>query len=439
MTARWLDPHMLDVVRGAATALPLRALGAGLSFALNLLLARLLGADDAGVYFLALTVASVASTVATLGLGNVLVRHTAAEAERGDYTALKAIALTGTRLSLACAMAMTVLLIAAAPWIGEQILGKPELTRPLQWMALTIVPQTQMQLRAQMLRGLKKIAVSQMLRNVDVPFLTLVFVALLGGAHGATGAIWSFVAANLITVVAAAWLWRRAAGPDEAGESPMGVGELLRSGLAMLQINLMNMAFNPLTIFLLGAMGSTASVALYAVAFRTALLTRFALMAVNAIAGPKFAALHGAADGAALSSTSRRSTVLVTVAALPMLFFFIVFPGWTMGLFGPAFAEGAELLRIIAIGQFTAVISGAVGYLLMMSGNEKKLRDNTLAAGLVCIVLNLALIPAYGATGAAVAVSVAIVVRSLLGTLQVYRCLGILPFFLQAPNAGDGE
>lgn len=439
MAARWLDTHMVEVLKGAATALPLRAIGAGLSFALNLLLARLLGADDVGIYYLALTVTTMASAIATLGLGNVMVRHTAAKAEIGDFAALKAVAGTGTRISLACGIALTILLAAAAPLICEHLLSKPELTRPLQWMALTIVPQTQMRLRAQLLRGLKKIALSQMLRHVDVPFLTLAFIALLGGAYGATGAVWSFVAANLITAIAAAWLWKRAAGPDQGGVSPLGARALIRSGLPILQSSMMNLALSPLTTLLLGAMSSSASVAVFAIAFRTALLTRFAMMAVNAIAAPKFAALHSTADGAALSSTSRRSTFLVTLAALPMLFCFIVFPRWTMGLFGAEFADGATLLRILAIAQFTAVISAAAPFLLLMSGNERMLRNNTLVSAVVCLVLNVLLIPAFGTIGAAIAVAAAIVVRSLLGSLQVYRCLGIVPFFIAAPATTGGD
>ena len=439
MAVRWLDGHTREIIRGAATAFPVRIVGAGLGFALNVVLARMLGADGAGVYFLALTVAAVASAIATAGLGNVLVRHTAVNAERGDTASLKAIARIGTRLSLAFAVALTVLLVLAAPLICEPILGKPELTRPLQWMALTIVPQTQMRLHAQLLRGLKKIALSQSLRNVDVPLLTLGLLAILGGAYGATGAIWAFVTANAVTAVAASLLWRRAAGPAAPGESPLGARELLRSGMPILQTNLLNMTLGPLTTMLLGALGSSASVALFAVAFRTALLTRFAVMAINAIAAPKFAALHGRADGAALARTSRRSSLLVTLASLPMLACFLLFPGWTMGLFGAGFADSAELLVILALGQATAVLSGPVGHLLMMSGNARHWRNASLMSGLLCVALNLALIPAYGPAGAAIAVAAGIVFRSLLGTIQVYRKLGILPFFMAAPAAAEDE
>ncbi len=437
MAARWLDTHMVEVLKGAATAFPLRAVGAGLGFALNLVLARLLGADDVGIYYLALTVSMMASAIATLGLGNVLVRHTAANAERGDFTELRAIARTGTRLSLACAIGLTLLLATAAPWICENLLGKAELTRPLQWMALTIVPQTQMRLHAQLLRGLKKIALSQMLRNVDVPFFTLVFIAMLGGSYGATGAVWCFVTANLITAVVAAWLWQRAAGSGDVGQSPIGVRALLRSGIPILQSELL--LVNAVTMLMLGAINAPAAVAIYGVAFQTAKPMRYIMMAVNSIAGPKFAALHGMGEGNALNRTARGSALLMTVVAVPMLLVLILFPEWIMGLFGSEFVAGAGVLRILAITQFIAVMSGSIGSLLVMSGHERLLRNNSAAAFVMAILLNLVLIPEFGAMGAAISAAAAIVLRNGLGMLQVYRRLGILPFFVSAPGNGGEE
>ena len=437
--AHWLDDHMREVLRGTLTAAPLRAIGAGLALVLNILLARLLGADGAGLYFLALTVATIASTIGTAGLGQVLVRHTAANAARDDLAAAKATARRGTRLSLLCAITVSVLLLLIAPWAADALLGKPELGLPLQWMALTILPQTQLQLHAQLLRGLKKIALSQILRNVDVPLLTMVFLVLLAGTYGVTGAVWSFSLANAITAVAAAWAWRQAVGPVAARREAASAGDLLSSGGLILQTNLMNLLIGPIATLLLGSMAPAAAVAVFAVAFRTARLTRFALMAVNSISAPKFAALHSAADAKALTATARRSSLLITLIASPLLLLFVVFPGWTMSLFGAAFVEGAEVLMILALGQFVAALCGSVGYLLMMSGHEKRLRNNTAIAAVVALGLNLLLIPELGAVGAAIAVSSAIALRSLLGSIQVYRQLGILPFFLPAPAETTDE
>ena len=45
-----LESHMIEIVRGASVAFGMRILTAGLGFGLNVLLARLLGAEGAGVY-----------------------------------------------------------------------------------------------------------------------------------------------------------------------------------------------------------------------------------------------------------------------------------------------------------------------------------------------------------------------------------------------------
>jgi hypothetical protein len=91
-------------------------------------------------------------------------------------------------------------------------------------------------------------------------------------------------------------------------------------------------------------------------------------------------------------------------------------------------------LVILAVAQFIAVLCGSVGPLLIMSGNERQLRNVSAAAFVLCLVLNILLIPEFGALGAAISACVAIVFRNLLGTLQVYRHLHILPFFVKGKS-----
>ena len=49
------DQYMRDVIQGSSKAFVLRVLGAGLSFGFNAMLARLLGAQGVGIYYLAFT------------------------------------------------------------------------------------------------------------------------------------------------------------------------------------------------------------------------------------------------------------------------------------------------------------------------------------------------------------------------------------------------
>ncbi|MCR4288475.1 MAG: polysaccharide biosynthesis C-terminal domain-containing protein, partial [Deltaproteobacteria bacterium] len=160
-------------------------------------------------------------------------------------------------------------------------------------------------------------------------------------------------------------------------------------------------------------------------ASRTAFLISFVLIAVNTIAAPKFAALYHKGDMEALGSIARHSAKLMAIFASPVLLLFLIFPGWVMAIFGSQYADHGLILAVLAIGQFINVATGSVGYLLVMTGNERLQLYGISAVTVVSIVLYLTLIPAFGITGAAIATGVSVASQNLLACYLVYRALGI--------------
>lgn len=61
------DPHMREVARGTLLAFVLKLGGSGLAFAFNVAVARLMGAEGAGLYFLALAVTTIGSVIGVSG------------------------------------------------------------------------------------------------------------------------------------------------------------------------------------------------------------------------------------------------------------------------------------------------------------------------------------------------------------------------------------
>jgi O-antigen/teichoic acid export membrane protein len=72
--------------------------------------------------------------------------------------------------------------------------------------------------------------------------------------------------------------------------------------------------------------------------------------------------------------------------------------------------------------------TGNVTVVLLMSGKSVWVLANTAVALLVNVVLNLALIPPLGMTGAAIAWAASIVVNNVVPLGQVWRFLGLDPF-----------
>jgi O-antigen/teichoic acid export membrane protein len=179
------------------------------------------------------------------------------------------------------------------------------------------------------------------------------------------------------------------------------------------------------TIFL-GVWESNENIGIYSAANRTAMLTSFVLVAVNSIAAPKFAALYQEGDIDALGSLARNSTKIMVLLASPALLLFFMLPEWVLAIFGQEFKQGSTVLIILALGQFINVVTGSVGYLLMMSGYERLMRNVLFVCMFISIILNILLIPNYGIIGGALAAALVISIQNLIAMTLVYKKLKIL-------------
>lgn len=65
-----LDANMKEIVRGSLLVFTLKIAGVGTNFGVNVVIARVLGADRAGVYYLALMVATIASVIGRVNRTN---------------------------------------------------------------------------------------------------------------------------------------------------------------------------------------------------------------------------------------------------------------------------------------------------------------------------------------------------------------------------------
>ena len=202
--------------------------------------------------------------------------------------------------------------------------------------------------------------------------------------------------------------------------------DLKLAARSLLVVSALYMLMNWSAPLLVGVWMPASDVALYNVAHRTAFLTTIVLASVNSIAAPKFAELYHAGNLAALGATARNSARMMLLLTVPVLAFFVAAPSFVMALFGSEFVTGSTLLVILAIGQFVNVSTGSVGLVLIMSGREKVARNNVAVAATLNVVLQVVLIPRYGALGAAIATSVSIAMLNLSAAYLVHRELGIM-------------
>ena len=422
-----LDLHLRELMRGAAVAMGLRGVAAAAEFAFTLALAHLFGAEGAGAFLLASTVALVGTVLGRLGLDNALVRHIAENAAANDWPSVKGAARHGERLGLAASLAVALLLFLAAPWLASGLFDKPELAEPLRWMSLAVAPWAMVRLYGEMQRGLKRIASYLLVHSAGYRVLALLLLPLGAAQFGLAGAIAAFAVATLVMAAIGAALWRARLRRMPAGPAQFPLRRLLDSSLPLFWVQPATQAMTWIPMLLLGAWGSAADAGIYGAASRTVLLSILVLIAVNAIAAPKFAALWRAGDVDGLRRSVLHCSRLLVALSAPIFLLFLFAPTAVMGLFGGAFArDGAPLLAIMALGQFVNVATGSIVPLLAMSGNERLVRNNVAFGAGASLALCLALIPWLGAYGAAVATSASLALVNLAGAYLVWARLGLV-------------
>jgi len=220
-------------------------------------------------------------------------------------------------------------------------------------------------------------------------------------------------------------LWRLATPQLHNIVGSFVTSELLKSSVPLFWVAFLSMMINWMAVFSLAIWGTNEDIGVFAIAIRVAMLISLVLLPVNSISAPKFAALYEKKDLMALGSMARNTTTLMALMASPLLILCLIVPGWIMGIFGKEFAGGGYLLAIMAIGEFINVATGSVGYLLMMSGNERIMRNNVIFIAVLSVVLNVILVPSFGVTGAAISIAICLSLMNLISALFVWLRLGI--------------
>ena len=426
-----LDIHMREILGGAFIAFLLKAIAAGSSFGFSVLLARILGAHGAGMYFQALTLTTIAAVVGRFGLSNTLVRFTAANAAVGDWEKIAGLYRKSIGIAFLGSSFAALLLAGGSQWIAEAVFAEPQLGSITRWMSLAIVPAALSFLYAHLLKGLKRIAAAISIESVTIPLVTMVGTLVAVPSGGILVAVWVYTVAVLLNLILALMLWRKAAPDVLSVRGHFDTRELLQSSIPLFAMTLLQLVNQSTSTIMLGIWENSAEVGIFAAAYRTSSLTSFVLIAVNSIAAPKFAALFRQGDLNALRQTAQNSARLMALAAGVPLLLFLLFPGWVMSIFGPQFVSGKLALAILSAGQFVNVVTGSVGFVLMMSGHERVMRNIMGFAAVLNVSCNAVMIPAMGVEGAAIAGAITLSLQNLLAAVMVRCRLGIwtLPIF----------
>lgn len=432
---------LMVAARGGGAVFAGRLFAWGSRFVLAVLLARVLGAEDYGLYTLALTIATVGSSFAILGLDAALVRFGAVFTGRDDRAGLRGTLRIGILVPAAISVGMGIAFVVGSDWIATTIVGEAEVAPLLRVVGVLVPALVLNQQLAATLQGMRRIhqaVIAEQFAQQTLRFVLLLGLALLG-LTAETALVASTIAAFGVTFILLWYVRRATPRRHEAVPAEHRPGLLMRFSLPVYFSNIVNTLGGNLQTLLLGTMASLTSVGIFSVAGHIQLIGSIFHSAVVSSSMPVFAQLHDRGDRAGMTRLYQTTSRWTLTLNLPFFLAALLFPQYLLAIFGTEFEAGATALVILACGNLLNAATGSSGAVLDMSGYTiVKLLNATISVGLA-LALNLLLIPSYGIIGAAIAAASAVGIVNLLRVVQVRILVGVGPYnrdFLKPIAAG---
>jgi O-antigen/teichoic acid export membrane protein len=411
-----------SVGRNASSQVAVRCYSLALSFGMTILLARHLGVAGYGSFVVVLMLIGLGGLVADVGTQTVLIRSLAGDEEVDVRVA------AGLRLALAALASLLALAVAAAVYGAQHrvVLG---IAIALPTIVLNASAGTATALLQARLRLELAAAAEAATQTVS---LALVALAVANGASFA-GVVGVTVSVALVHAVLLWLLARRYASLVPRVDFARW-RRLLRAALPVGGSVLVATVYFRVDALLLASLRGPVAAGLYGIAYRPVeALGGFPPLYVAALF-PLLVLAAASRDEQRLTALVRRGARTLGIAALPVSAAGIVVAPFAVRILGGhGYAEAVTPLRILLAGLPLLALNGLCGAVIVALRRQRDalvLNGSLLAFN---VALNFALVPSYGATGAATAATVSELL--LLGAqLQLLRhAFGIRPLLRLAP------
>lgn len=418
--------HVKGLLQGISIALLLRISGAALGLIYTIVLARVLGAEGAGIYYLALTVITIGSIIGRVGVDRAVLRFTAAHADQEEWQHVAGVYRKAVGFVLIGSSIITILVFGSSHYIAQNIFREPGLLVPLRLMAFAILPYSLLTIHGEALKGLERVGSGLFLQMVGVPLISLPLLAFLGNHLGVLGASVSYLVGSITVYLIGIVIWRRATPQLRDHERLFKSRVFISTVMPLFWLSLILIVMEWTDTIMLGILIDSESVGVYGVTLRMARLLTFILVAVNSTTAPRYAALYERGNTRGLQQLAQSSARFMVMVSLPLVLVYLILPRIVLGIFGSSFTEGATTLSVLAIGQLINLMAGSVVYLLLMSGKQNVVSQVVTGIAGLNILLNYILIKVYGILGAGIATSLTMIISNLVLAWKVYRELGVV-------------
>lgn len=382
-----------------------------LGFAATVYIAHAAGAEALGAFYLLSAYLGFLLLASDPGLGGAAAQRIAERDEPAAHFSAYAAVRAGLALAVAAG------LVASGPLLVD--LGSSGL---VPWLALALLAATLAGIVATGVWATGQAGVGQTAELVGVGARVAVQVAGVAAGYGAAGLagglVAGTVAAALVNLRFLPLRLTRFGARHLASLAPFALWSFLITLVAVVSANA--------DTVLIGYLLSDREVALYRIPLQLAALAVLSTMPLRASLAPRIAGwTRAGALGEAADALARAWTFALLLAVPAAVGGLLLADRLLYFLYGADFAGAATALALLLVAQLVSVGSLLEGMALSAVGRPRGAFAAAGAGAVVLVLGDLVMIPAYGVTGAAMALLVSTAVATVLARVLLGRTVQV--------------
>ncbi len=408
-------------VRGSSLLLAGRFVSLAVNFVVQILIVRYLTKADFGAFAYALSLVALGQSIITFGLDRAITRFIPIYEERKEYDKVfgTLVMVLGTILSLG--LALIALVYGLRGLVSGPVAGNEQTITLILILAFLVPIQALDGLQTGMFSVFSKPRAIFFRKYVIAPGFRLAVALLV--VFGGKSVVWLAVG-TVIAGAAGAILY-----------SFMLYGELKKRGLLehfhfstmrmparevfaftipLLSSDLLYTVMNTSDAILLGHFGNATDVGAFRVIGPAAQMNQVVLSSFSLLFTPLAARMFARADTKGINEVYWGTAVWTAVFSFPIFALtFSLAETVTTTLYGERYASSGTYLALLSFGYFFQAALGFNGLTLKVYGLLRYILTINILAMVANLALNFALIPVYGALGAAIGTMGTLVVHNL--------------------------
>lgn len=417
--------------RSTTIAIAIRVAGLGLSYLVQVSLARWLGKTEFGIYEYVVSWALLLQVPAELGLPAAVLRFVPEYRVRQEWGRWRGIVRGGWWVTAGMGVALSTAIALAVSWATRV---HPFAYADALAVGIWLVPLfaiAEFQLEA------ARAGNSILLAFVPIQILWPLSLLAIGGGvwlqtrsplESTTMLAISSLSLSAIVLVQGVGVWQRLERETEAAEPVYAYREWLAVALPLLLQGAFQILLRQTDIVMVGSLVGPEAAGFYSVAVKVSTSVSFFLQTANMVAAPTYATLYAKGDRDQLQAFISTVGVWIFYPTLAGALVLISFAGPILSLFGADFVAASGELRWLAIGEIVSSLCGSVGYLMAVTGQQNRSVVVFGCAALANVVGNAIAVPLLGSIGAAIVTAMTLAMWNLWLSVLVVKHIGVRAF-----------